>query len=62
MNALKTGILMSLLMALFLVVGAAIGGGSGMAVAFVFAAGLNLMAYWNSDKDAAVHVWRAAGG
>jgi heat shock protein HtpX len=50
MNALKTTILMSLLMGLFLVVGAAIGGGPGMAIAFVFAAGLNLMAYWNSDK------------
>ncbi len=50
MNALKTGILMSLLMGLFLVVGAMIGGGPGMAIAFVIAAGLNLMAYWNSDK------------
>src|ERR1700761_5741594 len=50
MNTLKTGILMSLLMGLFLVVGAAIGGAAGMLVAFIFAAGLNLMAYWNSDK------------
>jgi heat shock protein HtpX len=50
MNTLKTGILMSLLMGLFLVVGAAIGGGPGMVIAFIFAAGLNLMAYWNSDK------------
>ena len=50
MNALKTGILMSLLMGLFLVVGAAIGGGPGMVIAFIFAGGLNLLAYWNSDK------------
>ena len=50
MNAVKTTILMSLLMGLFLIVGAAIGGGPGMAIAFVIAAGLNLMAYWNSDK------------
>src|ERR1700761_6043524 len=50
MNTLKTGILMSLLMGLFLVVGAAIGGAAGMLVAFIFAAGLNLMAYWNSDR------------
>src|ERR1700761_989210 len=50
MNTLKTGILMSLLMGLFLVVGAAIGGAAGMLVAFIFAAGLNLMAWWNSDK------------
>src|ERR1700734_3003334 len=50
MNSFKTGLLMSLLMGLFLVVGAAVGGASGMAIAFVIAAGLNLFAYWNSDK------------
>ena len=50
MNTLKTGILMSLLMGLFLVVGALIGGGSGMMIAFVMAAGMNLFAYWNSDR------------
>ena len=50
MNSLKTGILMSALMALFLVVGAMIGGGPGMGIAFVMAAGINLLAYWNSDK------------
>src|SRR6185503_6378652 len=50
MNTLKTGILMSLLMGLLLVVGAAIGGASGMMIAFLFAAGTNLFAYWNSDK------------
>src|SRR3569833_4542772 len=50
MNALKTGLLMSLLMGLFLVVGAAVGGQAGMAIAFVMAAGMNLFAYWNSDK------------
>ena len=50
MNTLKTGILMSLLMGLFLVVGALIGGQAGMAIAFVMAAGLNLFAYWNSDR------------
>ena len=50
MNSFKTGLLMSLLMGLFLIVGAMIGGASGMAIAFVIAAGLNLFAYWNSDK------------
>ena len=50
MNTFKTGLLMSLLMGLFLVVGAMIGGESGMMIAFVIAAGLNLFAYWNSDK------------
>jgi heat shock protein HtpX len=50
MNLFKTGLLMSLLMGLFLVVGAAIGGASGMLIAFVIAAGINFYAYWNSDK------------
>src|ERR1700749_331389 len=50
MNLLKTAFLMSLLTGLFLVVGALIGGSIGMVIAFVFAAGLNLMAYWNSDR------------
>ncbi len=50
MNTFKTGILMSLMMGLFLVVGAMIGGQNGMLFAFVLAAGLNLFAYWNSDK------------
>ena len=35
---------------LFLVVGALIGGGPGMVIAFLFAAGMNLFAYWNSDR------------
>ena len=50
MNTLKTGMLMAGLMALFLVVGALLGGSTGMMIAFVFAAGTNLFAYWNSDK------------
>jgi len=50
MNTFKTGLLMSLMMGLFLVVGAIVGGESGMMIAFVIAAGLNLFAYWNSDK------------
>ncbi|MBV9550057.1 MAG: zinc metalloprotease HtpX [Alphaproteobacteria bacterium] len=50
MNTLKTGILMSLLMGLFLVVGAVVGGQAGMLIAFVMAAGMNLFAYWNSDR------------
>jgi heat shock protein HtpX len=50
MNIFKTGLLMSLMMGLFLVVGAIVGGEGGMMIAFVIAAGLNLFAYWNSDK------------
>jgi heat shock protein HtpX len=50
MNTLRTGILMAALTALFLVVGAALGGSTGMALALLFAAGTNLIAYWNSDR------------
>jgi heat shock protein HtpX len=50
MNTLRTGILMAVLTGIFLVVGFLIGGPVGMAIAFVFAAGTNLWAYWNSDK------------
>jgi heat shock protein HtpX len=50
MNTLRTGILMAALTALFLVVGAALGGSTGMALALLFAAGTNLVAYWNSDR------------
>ncbi|HEY0265876.1 MAG TPA: zinc metalloprotease HtpX [Rhizomicrobium sp.] len=50
MNTLRTGILMALLTGLFLAVGAAIGGGTGVMIAFVFALATNLFAYWNSDK------------
>src|SRR6201996_7829310 len=50
MNTLRTGILMAALTGLFLAVGAVIGGAQGMLIAFVFAAGTNLFAYWNSDK------------
>ena len=50
MNTLKTGLLMALLTGLFVAVGFLVGGPSGMAIAFLFAVGLNLLAYWNSDK------------
>jgi len=50
MNLFKTALLMSLMTGLFLVVGALIGGGPGMMIAFAIAAGMNLLAWWNSDK------------
>ncbi len=50
MNTLRTGILMAALTGLFLVVGFLLGGGTGMMLAFLFAACTNLFAYWNSDK------------
>jgi heat shock protein HtpX len=50
MNVFRTGFLMALLTGIFLVVGFVIGGTGGMVIAFLFAAGTNLFAYWNSDK------------
>lgn len=49
-NLIKTGFLMSAMTGLFLVVGYLVAGPGGMAIAFLFAAGSNLFAYWNSDK------------
>jgi len=50
MNAFKTFILMLAMMALFLLVGNAIGGQRGMVYAFFFAAVMNFVMYWFSDK------------
>jgi heat shock protein HtpX len=49
-NWLKTTILMAGIVALFGVVGAAIGGAKGMLLALVFGGAMNLVAYWFSDK------------
>jgi len=49
-NWLKTSILMAAIVALFGTVGAALGGASGMMMALIFAAGMNVYAYWFSDK------------
>lgn len=50
MNTMRTGLLMAGLMGLFLAVGYLLGREQGMFIAFVVAAGMNLFAYWNSDK------------
>ena len=50
MNVLKTGILLSLLTVLLIVIGRLIGGPSGAMAAFVVALLINLGAYWFSDK------------
>ena len=50
MNTLRTGILMAAMTGLFVAVGALVGGGTGMLIAFGMAAAMNLFAYWNSDK------------
>jgi heat shock protein HtpX len=52
MNMMRTAVLMAAMTALFLVVGALIGGQTGMLMALAFAAATNLFAYWNSDRMA----------
>jgi heat shock protein HtpX len=49
-NGVKTALLMAAAVALFGVVGAAIGGRGGMLMALLFGGAMNLFAYWNSDK------------
>ena len=49
-NHLRTFVLLAALTALFMGVGYLIGGPTGMALAFVLAAGMNLVSYWNADK------------
>ena len=50
MNYFRTALLLAALTAFFLVVGYLLGGQSGLVIAFVVALGMNLFAYWNSDK------------
>ncbi|HYC68460.1 zinc metalloprotease HtpX [Brevundimonas sp.] len=50
MNHLKTFVLLAALTALFMGIGYMIGGATGMLIALVFAAGMNLFSYWNADR------------
>jgi len=50
MNYLRTALLLAALTALFMGVGFLIGGESGALIALLVAGGMNLFAYWNSDK------------
>ena len=50
MNTIKTYLLMAGLMFLFMWLGYLFGGTGGMGVAFVFAAVMNFVTYWYSDK------------
>ena len=50
MNRIKTFVLLAALTALFVSAGFLIGGPTGMAIAFVIAAGMNLFSYWNADR------------
>ena len=49
-NTLKTGLLLAVLTALFLLIGDVVGGQNGMAMAFGLAVLMNFGAYWFSDK------------
>ncbi|MEO1018132.1 MAG: zinc metalloprotease HtpX [Pseudomonadota bacterium] len=50
MNAVRTGLLLAAMTALFLVIGFMLGGEGGLMIAFLLALGMNAFAYWNSDK------------
>jgi heat shock protein HtpX len=49
-NVFKTGMLLAVLTALFVLIGGAMGGQQGMVVAFIMALAMNLLSYWFSDK------------
>ena len=49
-NYTRTFLLMAALTALFIGVGGLIGGQQGLLIALLLAGGMNLFAYWNSDK------------
>ena len=49
-NLMKTAILMAAITALFMAIGAMIGGRAGMMLALVVALGMNFFSYWFSDK------------
>ena len=50
MNVMKTGILLAVMTALFMGVGFAIGGQTGMLIALAIAVAMNAFSYWNADK------------
>ncbi|TFH53709.1 MAG: zinc metalloprotease HtpX [Methanothrix sp.] len=50
MNTLKTTFLLTCLTLLLVAMGSAIGGQSGMIIAFLIAGGMNFFSYWYSDK------------
>ena len=49
-NVFKTGFLLAVLTAMLVLIGGAIGGRSGMLIAFVMALLMNFVSYWWSDK------------
>ncbi|MEW6078531.1 MAG: zinc metalloprotease HtpX [Thermodesulfobacteriota bacterium] len=49
-NQIRTTLLLALMTVLIMVIGQLLGGRQGMMIAFVFAAGMNFISYWYSDK------------
>ncbi|QEL57503.1 zinc metalloprotease HtpX [Chromobacterium paludis] len=49
-NWLKTTVLMAAILALFALIGGMLGGKGGMLLALLFGGGLNVFAWWNSDR------------
>jgi heat shock protein HtpX len=49
-NGVKTALLLGLLSGLLLVIGETFGGSNGLVIAFLFAAVMNFVSYWWSDK------------
>lgn len=52
LNTMRTAVLLAALTALFVLVGAALGGRAGMLLALAFAVATNAFAWWNSDRMA----------
>nr|WP_321461518.1 zinc metalloprotease HtpX [uncultured Cohaesibacter sp.] len=50
MNFFRTTLLLAAMTGLFMAIGYLLGGSGGMMIAFIFALGMNLFSYWNSDK------------
>jgi len=51
-NNLKTAMLLALLMSVFMLAGSMIGGGRGLIIALILGGGMNIIAYFYSDKIA----------
>ncbi|MGE3064291.1 MAG: zinc metalloprotease HtpX [Hyphomicrobiaceae bacterium] len=50
MNFTRTALLLAVLTGIFVMMGAIVGGQTGMVIAFVIALGMNALSYWNADK------------
>ncbi|MEO2038388.1 MAG: M48 family metalloprotease, partial [Martelella sp.] len=50
MNFVRTAMLLAAMTALFMGIGYMLGGQSGMVIAFLVAAAMNVFSYWNSDR------------